>query len=141
MGAIGTIQLVVPSTAIDVNGHVNNVQYVHWMQEAAMAHSAQQGWPSERFLALGRTWIIRSHTIEYLHSAHAGETITILTWVADFHKIRSLRKYKFFRPADGVVLAIAATLFVFCDLRTGKPVTIPKEVQGAYTVVGTDDEP
>jgi len=141
MAAIGRIELVVPPDTIDVNGHVNNVQYVHWMQEAAMTHSAELGWPSERYLSLGRTWIIRSHTIEYHHSAYAGETIVILTWVADFHKFRSLRKFKFYRPADNVVLAIAATLFIFCDLRTGKPVSIPKEVQEAYTVVGADDEP
>jgi acyl-CoA thioester hydrolase len=141
MGAIGRVRLVVPSTVIDINGHVNNVQYVQWMQESAMAHSAELGWPTERFLALGRTWIIRSHSIEYLHSAHAEETLHILTWVSDFHKIRSLRKYKFLRPADGVVLATAATLFIFCDLHTGKPVTIPPEVGGAYTVVGTDNEP
>jgi acyl-CoA thioester hydrolase len=141
MAAIGRVQLVVPMAAIDVNGHVNNVQYVHWMQEAAMAHSAELGWPTERFLALGRTWIIRSHTIEYLHSAHAGEALTVLTWVADFHKIRSLRKYKFYRPADGIILATASTLFIFCDLTTGKPVAIPREVQSAYTVVGADDEP
>lgn len=141
MGAIGRVRLVVPSTVIDINGHVNNVQYVQWMQEAAMAHSAELGWPTERFLALGRTWIIRSHSIEYLHSARAEETLHILTWVSDFHKIRSLRKYKFLRPGDGVVLATAATLFIFCDLHTGKPVTIPPEVRSAYTVVGTDDEP
>ena len=141
MGAIGRMQLVVPESAIDGNGHVNNVQYVQWMQEAAMAHSAELGWPQERFVELGRTWIIRSHTIEYYHSAYAGDHITILTWVSDFHKIRSLRKFKFYRPADDVVLATAATLFIFCDLRTGKPVTIPPEVQVAYTVVGPEDEP
>jgi len=141
MGAIGRMALVVPPAAIDVNGHVNNVQYVHWMQEAAMAHSAELGWPPERYLALGRTWIIRSHTIEYHHSAYAGDTIVILTWVADFHKIRSLRKYKFIRPADSVVLAAASTLFIFCDQETGRPVTIPKEVQKAYTVVDAADEP
>jgi acyl-CoA thioester hydrolase len=141
MGAIGRVRLVVPSTVIDLNSHVNNVQYVQWMQEAAMAHSAELGWPSERLLALGRTWIIRSHSIKYLHSAHAEETIDILTWVSDFHKIRSLRKYKFLRPADGIVLATAATLFICCDLQTGKPVTIPPEVRAAYTVVGTGDEP
>jgi acyl-CoA thioester hydrolase len=141
MGAIGRMQLVVPETAIDINGHVNNVQYVHWMQEAAIAHSAELGWPTERFLSLGRTWIIRCHTIEYFHSAHAGETIHVLTWVADFHKIRSLRKYKFLRPQDGVVLATASTLFIFCDLHSGKPVAIPQEVQAAYTVIGAADEP
>lgn len=139
--AIGRTSLLVPPSAIDVNGHVNNVQYVQWMQEAAMAHSAALGWPTERYLALGRTWIIRSHTIEYFHSAYAGDSIEVLTWVADFHKIRSLRKYKFFRPADNTVLATAATVFIFCDLATGRPISIPAEVQLAYTVLAPADEP
>lgn len=141
INGVATIEKVVPEAAIDVNGHVNNVQYVQWMQEAAMAHSAALGWPTARFLSLGRTWIIRSHAIEYFHSAFAGEIIHILTWVADFQKIRSLRKYKFFRPADGVVLAAAETLFIFCDLATGRPVSIPLEVQQSYPIVPADAEP
>ena len=141
MKGIGKTSLVVPESAIDVNGHVNNVQYVQWMQEAAMAHSASLGWPTERFLSLGQTWIIRSHSIEYFHSAYAGESIDILTWVANFQKIRSLRKYKFFRPGDGVVLARAETVFIFCDLNTGRPLSIPSEVQDAYPVIEPESEP
>jgi len=141
MAAIGRIELVVPATAIDLNGHVNNVQYVQWMQDAAMAHSAELGWPQERYAAIGKTWIIRSHAIEYRHSAYLGETLAILTWVADFHKFRSRRKFKFTRPGDGAVLAVAETLFIFCDLHTGKPATIPPEVRDAYTIVDPADEP
>jgi acyl-CoA thioester hydrolase len=141
MAAIGQVELVVSEKVIDINGHVNNVQYVQWMQEAAMAHSSELGWPRERYADLGRTWIVRSHTIEYYHSAYAGETIRILTWVADIQKIRSLRKFKFVRPADQVVLAFATTLFIFCDLKTGRPVTIPQEVRSAYTVLDPATEP
>jgi len=138
---IGKLTLVVPESAIDVNGHVNNVQYVQWMQEAAMAHSATLGWPTQRFLSLGKTWIIRSHSIEYFHSAYAGESIDVLTWVVNFQKIRSLRKYKFIRPADGVLLARAETVFIFCDLNKGRPISIPPEVQEAYPIVAPEDEP
>lgn len=141
MSAIGTFDLVVPATAIDANGHVNNVQYVQWMQDAAMAHSAELGWPQERYASLGRTWIIRSHSIEYFHSAYAGETITVFTWVSMLQKIRSLRKFKFYRRADDTVLATAATLFIFCDLQTGRPVSIPQEAQAVYTRVREEDEP
>jgi acyl-CoA thioester hydrolase len=141
MAAIGQVELVVPEQVIDINGHVNNVQYVQWMQEAAMAHSAELGWPRERYAALGRTWIVRSHAIEYYHSAYAGETINILTWVAEIQKIRSLRKFKFVRPTDQVVLASATTQFIFCDLKSGKPVTIPQEVRAAYTVLDPEVEP
>lgn len=141
MAAIGRIELVVPAAVIDLNGHVNNVQYLHWMQEAAMTHSAELGWPQERYAEIGRTWIIRSHTIEYLHSAYAGDRLTLFTWVSSFEKIRSLRRYKFLRQADQTVLATAASLFIFCDLHTGRPLTIPAEIQQAYTVVAPADEP
>ena len=141
MAAIGHLELVVPESAIDTNGHVNNVQYVQWMQDAAMAHSAGLGWPQEQYAALGRTWVIRSHTIEYLHSAYAGDKLTIFTWVSDFQKIRSLRKYKFYRAADETVLALAATMFIFCDLATGRPKTIPQEVLDAYVIIPPEKEP
>ena len=141
MNGIGWLELVVPASAIDANGHVNNVQYVQWMQEAAVFHSARLGWPQERYAAIDRTWIIRSHTIEYLHSAYAGEAISVYTWVADFQKIRTLRKFKFHRPADDTVLAVAATVFIFCDLHTGRPRTIPPEVLAAYPLVSPDREP
>jgi acyl-CoA thioester hydrolase len=141
MKGIGTTVLVVPESAIDINGHVNNVLYVQWMQDAAIAHSASLGWPTQRFIDLGRTWIIRSHTIEYFHSAYAGDTIEVLTWVAGFQKIRSLRKYKFIRPSDGTVLATAATVFIFCDLHSGRPISIPAEIQQTYPLIAPEHEP
>ncbi len=139
--SIGTLEIVVPADAIDANGHVNNVQYVQWMQDAALAHSAALGWPSARYAALNRTWIIRSHTIEYFHSAYEGELIWVQTWVATFQRIKSLRKFRFFRPSDETVLAKASTLFIFCDTVSGKPATIPPEVVQDYPIVATAEEP
>ena len=140
MSAVGTLDIVVDDAAIDVNGHVNNVRYVQWMQDAAMAHSASLGWPYERYAALGATWIIRSHAIEYLHSSYLGETLTVYTWIAQFKKFRSLRKFKFFRAADATVIAKAETQFIFCDVESGKPQSIPQEVQSAYTIVKDDSQ-
>ena len=47
---------------IDGQGHANNVAYVQWMQDAAVAHSAAQGWPGERYVELGCGWVVRSHS-------------------------------------------------------------------------------
>ncbi len=138
---IGRLEIVVPQEAIDSNGHVNNVQYVQWMQDAALAHSASLGWPTERYAALQRTWIIRSHSIEYFHSAYQGELLYVDTWVSTFQRIKSLRKFRFFRPADKVVLAKASTLFIFCDTINGKPASIPPEVVQDYPIVAANQEP
>lgn len=141
MNRIGRLDIVVPAGAIDGNGHVNNVQYVQWMQDAALAHSARLGWPLSRYAALHRTWIVRSHNIEYYHSAYEGEHISVETWVATFQRVRSLRKFRFFRPADQTVLARASTLFIFCDSRSGKPLSIPPELLRDYPLLSADQEP
>lgn len=137
---IGKLEIEVPVSAIDTNGHVNNVQYVQWMQDAAMAHSRQLGWPQSRYLAMGKNWIIRSHNIEYHHSTYAGELIYVYTWVATFERIKSLRKFRFYRPADKTVLARAATMYILCDILTGKPTSIPKEISASYPVIADPDE-
>ena len=97
-------EIIVPAEAVDGNRHVNNVAYVQWMQDAALAHSAATGC-TRMTEALGATWVARMHRIEYLSPGFAGEAITVLTWVADFRKVRSLRRYKIIRAADQKVLA------------------------------------
>ena len=127
-----------PPAAEDENRHVNNVRM---LQESAIAHTRQNGWAPEELHARGWTWVVRSHFIEYLQPCQAGEEIAIHTWVANFQKIRSLRKYRFVRVADGAVLAEAQTDWVFLDFHKGRPMAIPPEVLAAYVVVPEAEEP
>ena len=129
-----------PPAAEDENRHVNNIEYVRMLQESAIAHTRQNGWTPEELHAHGWTWVVRSHFIEYLQPCRSGEEIALHTWVANFRRIRSLRKYRFVRVADGAVLADAQTEWAFLDLRTGRPVAIPPEVLAAYVVIPPDEE-
>ena len=119
---------------IDEQGHANNVVYVAWMQDAAIAHSAALGWTAERYQRLGGGWVARSHTIEYLRPAFAGDKIVVQTQVADMKKVTSTRTYRVIRPADGELLAKAETHWVFISYATGKPARIPAEIVNAYPV-------
>ena len=130
-----------PPAAEDENHHVNNVEYVRMLQESAIAHTRQNGWAPDELHARGWTWVVRSHFIEYLQPCRAGEEIALYTWVANFRKIRSLRKYRFVRVSDGAVLANAQTEWAFLDFRKGRPVAIPPEVLAAYAVIPADEEP
>src|SRR6185295_10960920 len=80
-------------------GHVNNLEYLKWMQSAAIAHSAAQGWPAEAYQKLGAGWVVRSHQIEYLRPAFPADEIVVRTWVADFKKVTSLRRYEIVRAS------------------------------------------
>ena len=138
MDPVFHLQIVVPAAAVDQNRHVNNVAYVQWMQDAAIQHSAATGC-TRMTEAIGATWVARMHRIEYLRPAFAGETISVLTWVADFRRVRSLRRYKFIRAADQTVLAQGETDWVLVDAATGRPRAIPGEMARLFEVV--PDEP
>ena len=66
MPAIYLHNVKVTDEHIDIQGHANNLVYLRWMQDAAVAHSAAQGWDGERYRELSAGWVVRSHFIEYL---------------------------------------------------------------------------
>jgi acyl-CoA thioester hydrolase len=119
---------------VDGNRHVNNVAYVQWMQDAAVQHSGATGC-TRMTEAIGATWVARMHRIDYLSPAYAGDVLTVLTWVADLRRVRSLRRYKFLRPADQKLLAQGETEWVFVDASTGRPRGIPKEITELFRLV------
>ncbi|WP_035985490.1 acyl-CoA thioesterase [Leptolyngbya sp. KIOST-1] len=127
-------EFVVPRAVVDDNGHVNNVAYVQWMQDVAIAHATDVGCTAQT-QALGATWVARSHQITYLRPAFAGDRLRLITWVATLRKARSTRHYKFLRPSDDTVLATGATEWVFVDAITHRPRTIPLSVSGCFELV------
>jgi acyl-CoA thioester hydrolase len=129
-----TFEFTIPNTAVDQNGHVNNVMFVQWMQDAAVRHYESIGGTGVT-QALGATWVVRSHTIEYLNPAYAGELIVVQTWVADLRRVRSNRRYKFLRKSDRVVLVQGKTEWVFIDSETGAPRAIPAEVSALFNLL------
>ena len=132
-------QFVVADDDIDLNQHVNNLAYLRWMQDVAVAHSVAQGWPLERYLAAGAGWFVRSHFIEYLKPAFAGDHVLLYTWVSDLTMRSSTRHYLVRREGDGTILAKAKTVWVFVDLGSGRPVHISPEVRSAFPIVPHDD--
>jgi len=116
----------IPQSAIDDNGHVNNVAYVQWMQDMAMEHYSVIGGIEAQ--GPDRTWVVREHRIEYLLPAFAGEELEIRTWVESIRRVRSLRKYEFIRKVNSRILVKGETDWVFVDGKTGSPQGIPEEV-------------
>jgi acyl-CoA thioester hydrolase len=124
----------VPVDAADPNGHVSNIDYVRWMIEAAHRHSASTGCTAATRES-GATWVVRSHWIEYLRPAFAGEGVRAMTGVADLRRVQSRRKYRFLRQADRSVLAQGETEWVFVDAATGRPRAIPQAIKAVFRVV------
>jgi acyl-CoA thioester hydrolase len=124
-------RFTVPDDAVDGNGHVNNVTYVQWMQDIAVAHYGFMGGTAAT-QALGATWVVREHKIVYLSPAYAGEEIRAQTWVVNLRRVRSLRRYRFARQSDGQLLVRGETDWVFVDTETGRPRRIPEEIASLF---------
>lgn len=133
-------RFAVPADAIDVNGHVSNLAYVAWMQEIAIEHSTAAGWPVERYRAIGAGWVVRSHFVEYLRPAFAGDLVTAHTWVPRFDHRAAPRRYLFVRDDGRQVLAQAETRWVFIDLATGRRRPLPEDLVDAFEVVPEEAE-
>lgn len=122
---IFSFTFTVPKSAIDEYGHVNNVIYVQWMQDAATRHP--QAIPE--FIQPENTgWFAREHRIEYLLPAFEGDELEVRTWIADMKRVRAQRKYDFTRKSDSKVVAKGETHWVYVDLTTGRPIPIPDEM-------------
>jgi acyl-CoA thioester hydrolase len=140
MNGVYSLDIDVTPDDVDRNRHVNNVVYIQWMQDAAIAHARASGC-THASEAVGATWVARTHFIEYLSPAFAGDKITLLTWPANFQRVRSLRKYKFIRTKDQAVIARAETNWVFVNAKTGRPQSIPPEVKNTLPPVSEEMEP
>jgi acyl-CoA thioester hydrolase len=116
---------------IDELGHVNNVTYVRWVQDAAVAHWMAAAPAAERARLL---WIVLRHEIDYQQAAHLGDGIVARTWVGAATRLRFERHTEILRAADGCVLARARTLWCPIDAGTRRPTPVSGEVRSRFSV-------
>ena len=130
--SIFSYSLTVPQSAIDGYGHVNNVAYLQWMQDAAIRHPESiPGYKQPE----NTGWYAREHRIKYLSPAFLGDKIEVRTWISELKRVRGIRKYEFVRMADSKTVVQAETQWVFIELTTVRPIPIPTEMLALIPVV------
>jgi acyl-CoA thioester hydrolase len=103
---------------IDQLGHVNNVVYVRWVQEAAIAHWNVLASAEEREKLL---WVVIRHEIDYKHPALLGDAIVARTWVGEAKGLAFERNTEIVRVRDRKLLARARTLWCPVNAKTLRP--------------------
>ncbi|HLK68244.1 MAG TPA: acyl-CoA thioesterase [Bryobacteraceae bacterium] len=116
---------------IDELGHVNNVSYLRWVQDVAVAH-----WRAVAPLTdqAKLQWIILRHEIDYKRPAYLGDEILARTWVGTATRIRFERHTEIVRASDFTLLAKARTLWCPMGVKTGKPAVVSNEVRACFSV-------
>ena len=119
---IFVVPLTVLPEHIDDNGHVNNVVYVGWLQDAGTAH-----WTA-RFDAATRarwSWVALRHEIDYFRPLPPGATdVVARTWVGDPQGPRFNRSVRI-EDGEGKLCAQGLSEWVLVDAVTMRPHRIP----------------
>jgi len=115
---------------LDERNHVNNVVYVRWVQDIAIAH-----W---RTLATAEdqaqiAWVALRHEIDYLSPAFVGDEIVLRTWVGHAERLSFERMTEVRRASDRKLLAKARTLWCPVDASTGRPVRVSAAVRALFS--------
>ncbi|MER3477632.1 MAG: acyl-CoA thioesterase, partial [Leptolyngbya sp. ERB_1_2] len=93
----------------DLQNHLNNVVYVQWIQDIAIAAYRSKGYSREMDEKNHIIWFVRRHEIDYLAPAFVGETIRFTTWVERCTLSTFFRRTEFTRVADQQVLCRSLT--------------------------------
>lgn len=106
-------QITVSDEHLDELHHVNNVQYVHWVEEMAKEH-----WDLLKDLTAYASdyFVLVDHHLQYKKQVLKGEILTIKTYPENPEGIRQPRKVEFYRGEDLVVNS--RTLWVLIDGET-----------------------
>lgn len=116
---------------IDMLGHANNVAYLRWIQDVAVAHSEAVGLSFDRYREIGGVFVVRRHEIDYLRSALRGEKLVVCTWIPTQMAAKVVRKTEI-RRQSGEVVVRADTIWGFIDGRTLRPSRIPDDIREAF---------
>ena len=93
---------------IDEQGHVNNVAYLRWIQDIAVAHWRHAA--SDEMIAKF-SWVVIRHEIDYKKQAFENEEITATTWVGECPGIAPLTRIKFSSPFTSITLRLGTVTF------------------------------
>jgi len=114
---------------IDALGHVNNVVYVKWVQEAAEAHWQKLAGTT---IKANYLWVVIRHEIDYSAPAFLQDTIIANTWVGEHSGAKSVRYVQIINTQSGKLLAEATTTWCLLDATTLRPKRIDDEMKKMF---------
>jgi len=115
---------------IDEQGHVNNIIYLKWVQEAAIAH-----WTSVANTQMleNNLWVVSRHEIDYLKSAYIDSKLVAKTWVTEPQGAKSERYINIMDAETETIYAKIKTTWFLLDSKTKRPKRIDAKIVNVFS--------
>ena len=112
--------------------HVNNAEYVRWIDRLAELATDAAGFTREWHLEQGSMWFVVRHEIDYRGEAFANDELLAATWLHTFTRTPVRRDTFFVRPSDDRVICVANTRWALVNLKTRRPIRIPATIKASF---------
>ncbi|SFC17868.1 acyl-CoA thioester hydrolase [Marinospirillum celere] len=127
------IELKIPAEAIDHYGHVNNAEYLRFIEKVSWQHSQQLGLSLDDYRALDRAMVVVRHELDYQAPAYEGDELEMATWIVDCDQRNSLvRRFQLQRCSDKKTLFRGKTYFACVALSSHRPRRLPEKFLQVY---------
>ena len=123
MAKLFQMSIVVTEEVLDEANHVNNVEYLRWVQEVS-----QQHWRSKvnQETIQKYAWVALDHHIQYKMPAFLHEELTLRTFISANTAATCTREVEIYR--NDKLITKAKTSWCLIDNHTQKPARIPAEI-------------
>ena len=118
---------------LDAFGRAHPSAYLRHLAQVAIDASTAVGFDAAWYESARAHWLVRRSTFAVTRPSRADTTLAVRTWVEDFRRVRSRRRYEVSGPGDVPALT-AVTDWVFVDLATGRPRRVPAEMETRFGV-------
>ncbi len=112
-----------------MNGHVNNMVWLQWVQDIAAAHWTTVA-PQDQQDAYA--WWVSRHEIDYRGNIEEGDTVTARTFIPDPPQGARFLRCVDFTNAEGKAIVQVRSMWVLIDRESGRPLRITPEIAAPF---------
>ena len=114
---------------IDEQNHVNNISYLKWVQEVAIAHwtSVATKEMNEQYM-----WVVSRHEIDYLKQAFIHTKLLAKTWVVEPDGAKSFRYVDIYDVDTNTIIAKIKTTWYLLDSKSKRPRRIDADLVSVF---------
>ena len=133
VGHVYSARVRISHHELDAFGRVYPSAYLRHLAAVAVDASTAAGFDARWYASAGVHWLVRRTTFDVHAPASAGSDLEVRTWVEDFRRVRSQRRYDV-RRDDGTPVLGAVTDWVLVESSSGKLRRIPAEMERGFGV-------
>ncbi|WP_375238009.1 acyl-CoA thioesterase [Aurantibacter sp.] len=124
-----TTQITVKQEHLDQLHHVNNIQYVSWVQDIAITH-----WEKAitEHIRNSYFWVLLQHSISYKKPAFLNDVIEVKTFIKSAKGVRSIRCVEFYNSETQTLLATSDTTWCLFNKENKKPTRITEDILNCF---------